>query len=235
MKQKHILLFSQARQGHHAVMEWLCQQSKTGVYYNNLTIDGHEVKHRNWGYDYTPEGLIRTRYQKKPMNVLETTTTADIVIYNFINQIKNIKSITNMFSAKKPIMSCVVRDLYNFVASLKQKHLSQIPKHISNWKLMIEAIFERKDIIDINYNKWFEFYQYRVELNEHLGILKGSLDLPEHSIIGQSPFEPRTEPKDLKVLDRWKYFKDDDNYWKLFDKEAIALNKQYFGFSYKQE
>ena len=227
---KHIILISQARQGHHAVMEWLCQQTETGIYHNNLTINGHEVKNNNFQYNYGPEGLVKIHRKPKSINVKETPGDAELIIYNFINQIDNIKSIADTLNLNEYILSIVVRDLYNFVASLVKRSHKRIPGHIEHWKKMIRLALGSKNILDINFNRWFASYQYRVALTMRLGISRGSSALPKHSEIGKSSFG---EKEHLGVLDRWKNYEDSKSYWELLDKEAIELNEKYFGFTLK--
>jgi hypothetical protein len=135
----------------------------------------------------------------------------------------------------------VARDCYNLLASrfqLYDGYCIKIKEKMDLWKKHINSCLTNDyagiPIIDINYNKWFIDKNYRAEICNKLEITfadKGKDDMPVHS--SASSFDEKKmdgHAEDMKVLERWKQFKDNKEYVELIDDEMKKLSKEYFNF-----
>ena len=93
-------------------------------------------------------------------------------------------------------------------------------------------MFFRKKLNEIN--EWFSDIDYRKQLAKTLDIPFTDAGLNEvRDIMKGSSFDGRQfdgKAQEMKVLERWKEYKDDDKYWEYIDDEMVELSKQYFDF-----
>jgi len=109
------------------------------------------------------------------------------------------------------------------------------------WKLYAKEFIKTKTknkIIFINYNEWFENKNYRINLASRM---KGSFtdknleEVPQNG--NGSSFDLtkyNNKAQKMKVMNRWRHFSEDFNYWKLFDQETIDLSNHIFGKTIKK-
>lgn len=93
-----------------------------------------------------------------------------------------------------------------------------------------ETNFLGADKIVISYNRWVTDVEYRKMLSEKMGLHFSDKGL--NSFWGV-PFEGCLDNKNdqkLKVLERWKYYRENDYYNSIFeDKELMRLTNEIFG------
>lgn len=145
----------------------------------------------------------------------------------------------------------ILRDPYNLFASrLKKEEDINANRYslkkdgeretvIKIWKSYAREFTGKTSLIKnkqlhINYNKWFLEKEYRRELAESLG-LEFSDDAIDQvlSIGGGSSFDRTSKDSSgtqMKVLERWNHYKDDENFINLFkDNELVELSEEIFG------
>lgn len=88
--------------------------------------------------------------------------------------------------------------------------------------------------ICISYNQWFNDHAYRVMTAKQLGLENSDVSL-QHVVGWPSGFDVKKDfdgrAHEMKVLERWKKFKDNRIYWKFLHRkpEAIELSRKIFG------
>ena len=139
----------------------------------------------------------------------------------------------------------VLRDPYNQFASrlqweivrphlkgtqLTKKGTKQWISHAKEY-LGITSYLDNK--ILINYNEWFTEIEYRKNISKQLGLsFKNNISaVPKFG--GGSSFDLKRfngKGSEMKVLERWKYYRNDRRYLKLLkNKELTDLSNQIFG------
>ena len=149
-------------------------------------------------------------------------------------------------NSKKQINLLILRDPFNLFASLlKSKMMKKNDddkfKYINLFKGYARKYIDQKmnvksDInhqICVNYNQWFSEANYRIKLAEKLGFTVTKEPFQKISDRGKGSYfeglEYQNQASSMKVLERWKVFKDDLFYKSLFeDRELIELSKMIF-------
>lgn len=236
---KYIILLSLARQGHHAVIDWICRQPKTAVYYNNCVLHKGEVKLKNFMCSYKKGIEVEKKHLIHGLSIDDSHKNVDVVIYNFINldpaKYQNLHKLLGLNDATTYCI--VVRDIYNSLASMIRKAIGTPGNKVKIWKSLLKTILGDEataldtEIVDINFNKWFKSVEYREWLSSRLGLKFTDASLGDNNFIGKSVFQKEiVDGSKLDVLHRWKTLMDSPHFWATIDKEAIELCKRYFGF-----
>lgn len=144
----------------------------------------------------------------------------------------------------------ILRDPYNLFSSRLKKedfrvnrYSLQVPEEraiiVELWKayareFLGETNYLKNNKTVINYNRWFEEEKYRQELAERLELTYSDSTIKEVLPIGGGSSFDRTSFNDsaseMKVLERWKYFADNDDFKNIFkDEELVALSERIFG------
>ena len=154
-------------------------------------------------------------------------------------------------SSSERIDMIILRDPYNLFASrLKKeedinanryslKKAGERETVIKIWKSYARELTGKTKIIKnkkvhVNYNKWFLDKEYRRELAAALGLEFTDSGMDQVLPIGGGSSFDRTSKDSagtqMKVLERWKYYKDDENFVNLFkDSELVELSEEIFG------
>lgn len=134
----------------------------------------------------------------------------------------------------------ILRDPFNLFASRIHFGLDQIPhqRALGIWKQHArDALGIRRYLPSsrmwISYNRWATSERYRRTLADQL-----SLDFTDEAFdevpdtAGGSSFDGLAHhgsASKMKVLERWREFADDDDFWQLFDEETVGLATALFG------
>lgn len=145
----------------------------------------------------------------------------------------------------------ILRDPYNLFASrLKKEEDINANRYslkkdgeretvIKIWKSYAREMTGKTSLIKnkkvhVNYNKWFLEKEYRRGLAASLGIEFTDKGMDNVLPIGGGSSFDRTSKDSsgtqMKVLERWKHYKDDENFVSLFkDNELVELSEEIFG------
>lgn len=143
----------------------------------------------------------------------------------------------------------ILRDPFNLFASRKKAGLFYAQEELKSkpvspltairiWKQHAREFIDAKKYLRhhrilINYNQWACDYTYRKELAAALGLDFTDTGFQDvSSCAGGSSFDGlkyNNRADKMKVLDRWKYFVDDQDYKNIFDDEMIHLSHEIFG------
>lgn len=139
----------------------------------------------------------------------------------------------------REIMSVLIlRSPHNNLASImeKGKHMAWfVPDFARLWVMYArEIVGETKylrNMVPCLFDEWFSSLEYRKSLCDELGIDHTDDGLNRIRNKRRSSFEVVDEAQDLKVLDRWKYYKDDKEYLNILrNDELIDLTQRIFGY-----
>jgi hypothetical protein len=145
--------------------------------------------------------------------------------------------------SNKKFQIVLVRDIFNNIASRLKIKMDRnkgvkIKHTIDIWKGYMREVAGETSILDnkvfINYNDWFYSEKYRRSIADVLG-----LEYIEDGLNAMSPygggssFNDKTFKKAAQKMDveyRWKHYRNDKKYWKLFknDEELVILCKRFF-------
>jgi len=232
MSGRIVYVLSFARCGHHAVMNWICDQAKPALYFNNCDIKDKKV------IATTKIKYNGAREKIKNKNGFDIETEIENINLCLINHINiDVPTLYAKLGRSDIDLIVVVRDIYNWVAS-RYRYGGNVRKTTQNalgpWKNIISSCLYKKDVkedtnfIDVNFNRWFSEYQYRKRLAKKLGIPFTDKGLNFTNHIGQSRFEPDTnDGQNLGVLNRYTHI-DKDDIRKYIDEESIKLSEEYF-------
>jgi len=144
----------------------------------------------------------------------------------------NLKVVGDSESEK---MVLVVRDPYNLMSSRIAKrspHLIDVGRFsIERWKQHAkEALSDTQYIWDtlvvVDYNRWVVDERYRRELEDKLELGCQTDEGINRVVMAGSSFSKRGKDgcaQEMKVMDRWKFFKDSSKYLSLFDRRTVEL------------
>lgn len=227
-------LLSLGRSGHHAVMNWICEQSRPSCYFNNCDIENYQIFAREvFKYIHT----IDRKYNVHGLDVNEVLEGVGLHIYNFIGI--TISELYEKLGRSDIKVIVVVRDPYNFITSrmmygggLKEKTRSIIPvwKSLVSSCLYMDQVEDDTTFIPINFNNWFVSEEYRKEIAGCLGIEFTDKGLNFTGHMGKSVFEKDKDTRtgqDLDVLNRFKSIAT-HKILDLLDSEAVDLAEKYF-------
>lgn len=236
------------RSGHHAVIDWVKDQ------YNNAFFVNDILSYKVFIYfisQYTNDIHINdSRLTSIDIDKMHQT---DHYMYNIedctfdrgLRMLKSLKQLNVSYIGDDIIDIMVLRDPFNLFASRKRGLWPKATPDINNiaylYKEYAKEFLRRTHnfdtLIPINYNIWFQSKEYRhtllKELNTDSAIEnKSSLNsVSPYGIL--SSFDEMLydgKAQEMKVLHRWEYYKNDDDYINLFnDEELLELTRNIFG------
>jgi len=131
----------------------------------------------------------------------------------------------------------VIRDPYNWLASRRKGSFPIDAEVLEAWKSQArEALRETTNLpncLIVNYNLWFASADYRADLSRRFGREPSERGVDYIADFGGgSSFEGFTfqnRATEMHVLERWKVFAHDAEYWSLFaDPELVRLSRELF-------
>jgi len=241
---KFIFLYAISRSGHTAIKNWIGLQCFMPAY--SLDCSGHIFKYDQENvicinpkqYDLFERNIINFTFLK---NLFDKEKKFTIIVNceNF-KPTKFVDKFTLKYIEKRTQIFQIIefRDPYNNMASLlKLRKGENLDSFMYFKNLMLEYINEidnKTNYIEnkilINYNKWIFDIEYRKSITKHLDISftdKGFLN-----ISSQSSFDKNCEKADeMRVLERWKYFKNDSIFRKIVDDQRLHdFSLKHFNF-----
>ena len=246
-----IMVIALQRSGHHAIINWIRYQLKgCHCFLNHCHPNANPYQRcyrANSCFRNVNIGWIeKARFINK-----------DCLIYNYedcaLGEIPGESFNRNhdewVGRSLKKIRVLILRDAFNFFASRLKRHYSEWGKE--NMKLISDAVGLWKsyaeeylgvtnyfpDKVLISYNRWVEDRLYRIELSEQIGVPFS--DKGKDEVAKYTPGREGASFDDLKydgnaskmkVLERWKYFVENDLYRSIFkDRELVELSDRIFG------
>lgn len=185
------------------------------------------------------------------------TRHKECLMYNFEGMdLSNIPNSKRLNRIRKQVGSSgvrrnllVLRDPFNLIASrlahkeddfknpspLKYDEMKRI--YIPMWKQYAEEFVGKTsfitDKICINYNLWFSDKDYRKDLSGKLKLTYSDKGLNQVPVYGDGSSFARgdyqLDGSKLRVLSRWEFYRNDNLYKNLFDKEVVKLSRIIFG------
>jgi hypothetical protein len=271
------LIYALRRSGQHAVLNWMCKQSRGGaIHFNNPQFaDGKKLQqsqpflrqvlasyeedwqtqrrlhHRVTSYK---NGTVIESFQMSPYLFVpfphEEVENLYINLEDFdLNNFENHGFSRCNFQEEFDNVYHVIinRDPYNWIASCFAKKFAEVYKNIrpriETWRQHIKESLEETriltgNVVDINYNRWFLDKNYRESIGRKLGLKFTDAGINDVSIKGDgSSFDfikYDGKAQEMRVLERWKSFKDDDEYIRLLDDELKDLSRRYFDFKIEE-
>lgn len=239
MKRAYIIL-GMKRSGHHAIAYWIAKNHTEPSMLHNDCCKG-------WGR----KELIPS--ENRPSNQFEILGNPDdeSCIINHIYNIEDFnpdylrkfdfRTFNKIKDADEVYLSIVLRDPYNWAASCI-KVGGGLAKRMDNrfniWKLQAQLFLKpelHSHIIRINYNNWFSDEKYKEQLAAKFNLPTFDKGVDDPSPRGGgSSFDGmrfKRRASEMKVLERWKYFKGVNSYANLFNDPTHQLSQRIFDFT----
>lgn len=237
---KAYLVLAMKRSGHHAVIYWIAHNLSNRTELYNDCCKGWKAKH-----------LIPNPIGKNPMNVViggKKGQPIDNAIFNIedfdVSHLErfDFSQFKPFSEAEEKYVMIILRDPYNWIASCIKGGggpLKYLDDRVNLWKKQAKfcasASQYKKDIYRVSYNRWFTSEEYRKSLSVALGMKsydKGINLVPPRG--NGSSFDARRyngKAQDMKVLERWKEYKDDPRLIKYFKGTNLPhISEKMFGF-----
>jgi len=235
MIKKAYIVIGMKRSGHHAIAHWLAYNRKPAIHFNDCTKgygEGLLIPNPNQG----EKGKAVPFGKGKPVTYvynIEDFNIDNIAKYDMLN----LKLFEEFISVDWIL---VARDPYNWLASsLKMGGgaSKNISKRISIYKRHL-SLFQDYSILPtinrLSYNEWVNSGSYRSEYADRFNLLScdGGVDFVSKRGGGSSFDRVKYDGKALsmKLMERWKEFKDDPEYVRLIDQELCRIGSDVFKF-----
>jgi hypothetical protein len=237
MKRAYIIL-GMKRSGHHALAYWIAHN----------WLPKASMLHNDCGKGWNKGFLLPTYPNENNQFVTVGEGETEIDIYNIEDfDVKHLDTYNfAKFSIFRPYNSVhimlVVRDPYNWIASSLKTGggpAKRLPNRIKLWKKQINFLKgnnlkQRNKILAVNYNDWFKQEYYRMHLAVQLKLPSFDQGINVTSPRGGgSSFDKmkfKNKASQMKVLERWKYFKGNSEFIKYIDTQIESLSKEFFHF-----
>jgi|MDSV01.2.fsa_nt_gb hypothetical protein len=245
----NILVLSCSRSGHHAVINWLIQQSKGIIkYHNNCELGWDKgmfkpIKRNVESIGVTSDNFVTNVYTIEDFNMEYCTQ------YNFFN-------FTSLPQYKIDLVIIINRDFRNWISSrikgggeglnnLISVKNSNTPA-VKKWEMLVkESLGETRllkgNSYNINFNRWYDSDKYRKQVCLDLGLEFSDNGLREVNDAGGGSSFSGTQildSKNLDVLNRYKEMESNEKYKNILSSispEIIELDKKYFKKEWKKE
>ena len=228
------------RSGHHAFMNWLCEQNGNIKFINNA-IEGWKDKEYRQPAHSGGKTVVYGNGTDLCVNV-EDFDIADYQRYGMdkfnIHQNSSVKEIVFVRDFKNWLSSCLKRREYKYphndvYTSLDQQFKNDRkevkPSRIKLYERQL-ALFESnpQNFILVSYDKWLNDIDYRKEVAEKLELNFTDKGKDKMSSYGKGSSFTQMNVQDVSKLDtsnRYKLFEGDPEYQKLMDKYS-RLNQK---------
>jgi hypothetical protein len=258
INEQEIRVLAMRRSGHHAIVNWILAQAEEWTcFLNDCRKKGNPYVTCRSSTSVLPVSSdVATRlFWKAERSGVHTRKS--LLMYNFedahpeafVSSNAVAESTRWVGRSKRVLNVLILRDPFNLFASrlrwLRGRKGTGLLKDPQQWvALWKEYAREATDVTDhvpnrvlVSYNAWCLSESYRRELAAQLGLPFTDAGRQEvarwgPTVWGDSfdglQYDGRAE--DMKVLERWKQFRDDPVYRSLFeDSELVALSQAIFG------
>jgi len=244
INQKEIRIVGLKRTGNHAIINWIAHQ-QTGEVWKINDVPPNENPHRH-RYEYLqyehPFGSIpQWKLDLCRREAKGEFTKKDCLIYSYedhaLNQIASVsfekKHDIYLGKTLKRYDLIILRDPFNLLASRFKSGFMEVKVHETVLELWIsyaqeylgETQYLKNKKICVNYNNWFTDINYRKQIASQLKLKFDDSGIDQVSGIGGgSSFDKlslQEKASTMDVLNRWKYFSDNELYRKLLKNEEI--------------
>lgn len=251
-----IAVVAQQRSGHHAIINWMrCNMNVPSVFINNCYSVGNPLLFNQSANQIVPPDIQEKPFDldKEQKGKL---TFKSCLIYNYEDQrlpyIKfyqhKINRVAWLGKSRRFYKVLIIRDPFNLLASkLKWSKGKQNAPSLANlffiknqWKRYAKYYLEHykqdNHIVCIDYNSWFAKEAMQKKYAEQLGLASYNKGLkkvsqygPKEQITSFDSWKKGTDAQNMKVMERWQFFQEDENYLKLIaDKELIELSQELY-------
>lgn len=245
-----------SRSGNHAILNWIikqlqgrycflnCAEPKTNPFYTARPIEDEKVYEANYeGFDLEKEKS--GSFSKKDYLI---HSYEDCFLGSLNHKLFEKQHDAYVGPSNKRFDILILRDPFNLFASrkkfdilnkLKEMGCQPVTPRTSRriWKQHArEAIgekkFLKKERIIINYNLWVNDRKYRQRIAEALELNFTDNGFSNVSkVAGGSSFDGlgfSNTAENMKVLERWKHYKNDESFQEIFDEELVNLSNEIF-------
>ena len=240
--EKEIRVVGTKRSGHHAIVYWLEAHFAKPILVNdcepstNPFDNAAQIRPPGTDLSLPKEGLI-INYEDRH---LEDVFSAEAEEKN--------EAFVGPSGETYDVL--VLRDAYNYVASRMKLQDYWIRKVIPDirtpvgqkyaiglWKehareFLGQTSIRKKRVVNVSYNMWFRSEKYRRELSAKFGLEFTDAGRNTVKGVGESSFNRTAmngRGSEMKVLDRYQEFMDDDVFKKVFDDDELrTLSHQIF-------
>jgi len=225
-----IQVLGMRRSGNHAIISWILSNFTGDVcHYNNILIekDGLFVEDEQiFSKTYNSSGLSCKLYSYEDYSfdkVLPYLNQSD-------NKVLVLRDPFNVFASRIK-RARKIDDIADIFGVLTTRTV------LETWKQHAKEFLGRtqhlgKNLIKINFNKWWESIDYRKENADCFGDTN-SVEIPSLSKFSNgSSFDGefyKHNPTEMDLMNRWKEFENDEEFITLFDSETIDLSLEIFG------
>lgn len=231
-----LVVVGMRRTGNHAVISWIKEQCEGSfLFYNNINPECSPFSARMTEHKigFSGKPLLVFSYEDQPSVAIDSPFL-DEALRKY---------------CRSPTTSCrtvlILRDPYNLFASRLKKWPEVLndplasARMVNLWKNYAKefgathAQGEQRPLTSINYNQFILSETYRKELSNELGLNFSDAGLQHIPVYGHgSSFDVENFERaavNLDVTTRWTFFKENDEFWDLFDdSELQRLSKTIF-------
>lgn len=228
-----LVVVGMRRTGNHAVINWIKEQCEGSfLFFNNINpqcspFSARMTEHK---IGFSGKPLLVFSYEDQPSVAIDSLPLEEAL----------------KKYCRSPTTSCrtilILRDPYNLFASRLKKwpEILHDPtareKMVGLWKDYAQefgaarARGENRPLISINYNHFILSEMYRKELSNELGLNFSDEGLQHIPVYGHgSSFDVSNFERaavNLDVTTRWTFFKENEEFWDLFDDPEIQQLSQ---------
>lgn len=241
---ENIIVMGLARTGSHSIINWICKQLSGKIYYFNNCNQDLDARNKiiynskeNHSYNvYSLENFDLDGFKKLYGN--KNFSKIIIIIRDPANWIaSSLKYGGRLAKIEKPLKVGIRKSWDNKKINYVEYFCQSKSRIEMYYQYMNQVLgnfdYIGKDFIIVNYNKWFVDKNYRKEIASKIGFTftdNGINDVVNFGF-GSSFDKTKYNKKanNMKVLDRWKNYKDDLDFKKFMsDEKLIKFSKDYF-------
>lgn len=236
--EKRILVCHLARSGSHAVINWIASQCGDTTFYNNCNEALQPLKRPDrWRCTGKPTAQIYSAENFDIEGFEQVFGSHDLDHVLLIN--RDIYNLVASSIHRKGDVNSILTEPFQNLSHFKTAWFGESKPRLEMWKTYIRAsqkLTHESDehFVDVNFNKWFSDQAYRRALADRLEIPFTDAGLTQVMNHGEgSSFDKRQydgRAQDMRVLERWRSYANDERFWSLIDEQCHALNASYFGF-----
>ncbi|MBD3407266.1 MAG: hypothetical protein GF411_14190 [Candidatus Lokiarchaeota archaeon] len=231
------VFYSLKRGGQHAIILWIAKQMHRKVLFINNAM-GDPYKTPIWEHGRQYPDFVNAIKSRRDTKRFKSTRKYGLFTNYEDAHIKQISNNINRFIGPTNIMKNIIilRDPFNLAASRERRG---IPEHRHNyidlWKTHAKEYLDITKYLNnkykINFNSWVSDINYRKKVSNDLCDIWNDDGLNFVSKFGRgSSFDGRNKAgQELKVLERWKLYKNLSWFMDKFDDETHYLSKLIFG------